>query len=208
MLAPLLLFAGSRSTHAAALPKQVPVRSRTACAIPLSFLWLVTPASADPAAVAASLIGRPYVWGAEGPNSFDCSGLTQYVYGEYGIDLPRRAVNQSQTGDRVGRRLQRGDLVFFSTDPGGSLVTHVGIYEGDGVMIDASKRHGKVRRDSLDDDYWVERFMFARRIGSVDDGIVIAGRRPQAPSPRSNRGKGTARVLEQIADVLLRRPRR
>jgi cell wall-associated NlpC family hydrolase len=56
-----------------------------------------------------------------------------------------------------------GDLVFFSTDPRGSLVTHVGIYEGERMMIDASKRRGEVRRDSLDDDYWVERFMFEVR---------------------------------------------
>ncbi len=49
--------------------------------------------------LAASLIGRPYVWGAEGPKSFDCSGLVQFVYQEFGIDLPRRAVDQSKTGD-------------------------------------------------------------------------------------------------------------
>ena len=181
---------------------------RTACAIPLSFFCLAAPASADPVALAASLIGRPYVWGAEGPREFDCSGLTQYVFGEYGVELPRRAISQSQVGNRVGRQLQRGDLVFFSSEAGGSVVTHVGIYEGDGVMIDASKRHGKVRRDSLDDDYWVERFMFARRVSDADDTFEIPRRPPQSPSPRSDRRKATVRVLEQIADVLLRRPRK
>lgn len=181
---------------------------RTACAIPLSFFCLASSASADPVALAASLIGRPYVWGAEGPREFDCSGLTQYVYGEYGVDLPRRAISQSKVGDRVGRKLQRGDLVFFSTDPGGSVVTHVGIYESDGVMIDASKRHGTVRRDSLDDDYWVERFMFARRISDADETVETAGRRPQSPEPRIDRRKVATRVIEEIAGVLLRRPRR
>jgi hypothetical protein len=184
------------------------VSPRTACAIPLSFFCLASSAAADPVALAASLIGRPYVWGAEGPREFDCSGLTQYVYGEYGVDLPRRAISQSQIGDRVGRQLQRGDLVFFSTDPGGSVVTHVGIYEGSGVMIDASKRHGKVRRDSLDDDYWVERFMFARRLSDSDDTVQVSERRPQSPSPRIDRRKVATQVLEQIAGVLLRRPRR
>ena len=173
----------------------------------MSFLPLATPASADPVALAASLIGRPYAWGAEGPTSFDCSGLTQYVYGKYGIDLPRRAISQSESGDPVGRRLQRGDLVFFSTDPGGTLVTHVGIYEGNGQMIDASKRHGKVRRDSLDDDYWVERFMFARRIPDSDDTFEVPESLPQPSSSPSGRRKAATRVLEQIADVLLRRPR-
>jgi NlpC/P60 family protein len=184
------------------------VSPRTVCAIPVSFFCLATPAWADPTALAARLIGRPYVWGAEGPREFDCSGLTQYVYGEYGIELPRRAISQSQVGDRVSRRLERGDLVFFSTEPGGSLVTHVGIYERDGVMIDASKRHGKVRRDSLDDDYWTERFMFARRMSDADDPREIPRPAPQSPSPRIDRRKVATKVLEQIADVFLRRPRR
>lgn len=181
---------------------------RTVCAIPVSFFCLATPAWADPTALAASLIGRPYVWGAEGPREFDCSGLTQYVYGEYGIELPRRAISQSQVGDRVGRQLRRGDLVFFSTEPGGSIVTHVGIYEGGGVMIDASKRHGSVRRDRLDDDYWVDRVMFAKRIGDRDVSVDLPRRPPQSPSSRSDRRKAAAQVLVQIADVLLRRPRR
>src|SRR5262245_15046341 len=153
------------------------------------------------------MIGRPYVWGAEGPREFDCSGLTQYVYGEYGVDLPRRAINQSEVGNRV-RQLQRGDLVFFSTDAGGSVVTHVGIYESNGVMIDASKRHGEVRRDSLDDDYWVDRFMSARRISDADEPIEIARRPPQTPTARSVRRKVATQVLEQVADILLRRPSR
>ncbi|HEU4936165.1 MAG TPA: C40 family peptidase [Vicinamibacterales bacterium] len=178
---------------------------RTACAIPLSFFCFAGSASADPVELAASLIGRPYVWGAEGPREFDCSGLTQYVYGEHGIELPRRAISQSQVGDRVGRQLRRGDLVFFSTDPGGSVVTHVGIYEGAGVMIDASKRHGRVRRDSLDDDYWVERFLFARRLSDADDTVEVSERRPQSPSRRIDRRKVATQVLEQIAGVLLRR---
>jgi len=185
------------------------VSPRTACAIPLSFLWLATPVWADPVDLAASLIGRPYVWGGEGPREFDCSGLTQYVFGKYGVDLPRRAISQSQVGDRIGRRLQRGDLVFFSTDAGGSVVTHVGIYEGSGVMIDASKRYGRVRRDNLDDDYWVDRFIFARRITDANaDAPELPGPQPQSPSPRADRRKAATRVLEQVADILLRRPRR
>lgn len=183
---------------------------RTACAIPLSFFCVATSASADPVNLAASLIGRPYVWGAEGPREFDCSGLTQYVYGQYGVDLPRRAISQSRIGDRVGRQLQRGDLVFFSTDAGGSVVTHVGIYEGNGIMIDASKSHGTVRRDDLDDEYWLDRFMFARRVADASDTVEVARRPKQSPSQPRDHGKAaaTARVLVQIADVFLRRPRR
>jgi hypothetical protein len=184
------------------------VSARTAYAIPLSFFCLAAAASADPVDFAATLIGRPYVWGAEGPREFDCSGLTQYVYAKYGIDLPRRAISQSQAGDRAGRRLQRGDLVFFSTDAGGSVVTHVGIYEGNGVMIDASKRYGKVRRDHLDDEYWVDRFMLARRITDANDAVDLPDSRPQPPLPTSNRRRAATRVIEQVADILLCRPRR
>jgi cell wall-associated NlpC family hydrolase len=160
---------------------------------------------------AASLIGRPYVWGAEGPKAFDCSGLTQFVFREFDVDLPRRAISQAQVGDRIGRRLQRGDLVFFSSDTRKSLVTHVGIYEGGGRMIEASKRHGHVRRSSLDDAYWVERFMFARRL--VADGPEF-GREPETgpdePSVRRRKRdvrRAAVRVLQGLAEALLRRPR-
>jgi cell wall-associated NlpC family hydrolase len=186
--------------------------TRTARAIPLSVLLFTENASAaDAVDYAASLIGRPYVWGAEGPDAFDCSGLTQYVVQAFGIELPRRAISQAKVGDRTGMRLRRGDLVFFSTEPRGSLVTHVGIYEGGGMMIDASKRHGRVRRDDLDDEYWADRFLFARRVacamrarnerGETDDLVVT--REPRS----SDRRRETIRVLGRIAEALLRRPR-
>jgi NlpC/P60 family len=182
-----------------------------AYAIPLSLAVFTLPASAtDAVGLAAGLIGEPYVWGAEGPRAFDCSGLTQYVYREVGVDLPRRAISQSRIGDAAGRRLRRGDLVFFSTDERRSLVTHVGIYEGGGIMINASKRHGRVRRDDLSEDYWADRFMFARRVGDAerndrDDGPVAAD---QPRPPRMEKRRTATRVLETIADVLLRRARR
>lgn len=186
---------------------------RTACAIPLSFLLFTDNLLAsDVVDLAASLIGRPYVWGAEGPDAFDCSGLTQYVFQEFGVELPRRAVSQSRVGDPTGRRLQRGDLVFFSTDSRQSVVTHVGIYEGGGTMIEASKRYGRVRRDNLNDGYWVERFMFARRMGGWDHAREDRGRtdeRVERPGPRpSDRRRAAARVLGRIADALLRHPSR
>jgi cell wall-associated NlpC family hydrolase len=170
----------------------------------VSLLFWTTPAAAsDVVDLAARLIGRPYVWGAEGPHAFDCSGLTQYVYQEFGIELPRRAVNQSKIGDRIGRSLQRGDLLFFSTDTGRSLVTHVGIYEGAGIMIDASKRHGRVRRDDVRERYWADRFMFATRVAEVRS----PDRRAGTIRGGDGRRRTAVRVLETLADVLLRRPR-
>jgi hypothetical protein len=185
---------------------------RSTCAI--SFCLLCTSidlSAADAVDLAARLIGRPYVWGAEGPNSFDCSGLTQYVYQELGVDLPRRAVSQSKIGEPIRKRLQRGDLVFFSTDPRKSLVTHVGIYEGGGMMIDASQRRGRVGRDDLEEEFWADRFMFARRLrlaaarsGSADrsDGGDVT-----QPAPRGGR-KAAIQAIGRIADILLRPPRR
>lgn len=174
-----------------------------------------TPAS-DVVDLAASLIGRPYVWGAEGPRSFDCSGLTQYVFGEFAVDLPRRAVSQSKVGSRIGRRLQRGDLVFFSTDTRKSLVTHVGLYEGNGGMIEANKSAGRVRRSDLNDEYWAERFMFARRVMTDLDRREVARDRRDGddgndagPSRRKRAvRKAAVRILEEVAGALLRRPRR
>jgi hypothetical protein len=182
-------------------------------AVPVCLLLSASHALADDVVdLAASLIGRPYVWGAEGPDSFDCSGLMQYVYQEFGIELPRRAISQSKVGKPAGRRFQRGDLLFFSTDTRQSLVTHVGLYEGGGMMIEASKRHGRVRRDSLKDPFWVERFMFARRVGWPDGGDRPAERRDDQvgdPVPRSgDRRRVAIRIIEEVAGTLFKLPRR
>jgi hypothetical protein len=184
---------------------------RTACTFLLALICLATNLSAsDVVDLAADLIGRPYVWGAEGPRAFDCSGLMQFVFGEVGIDLPRRAVDQSEVGDPTGRRLQRGDLVFFASDTRRSLVTHVGIYEGRGVMVNASKRHGRVRRDDLNDSYWTARYMFAKRVvrsdGRARDEAPDRDRpSPTGPEPGTGGRRETLRTLGRIAEELLRR---
>jgi cell wall-associated NlpC family hydrolase len=77
--------------------------------------------------------GKPYVWAAGGPNSFDCSGLTAYAFRAAGINLPHSSLSQSRMGQAVSRdQLQPGDLVFFY-----SPVSHVGIYIGNGQMVHA-----------------------------------------------------------------------
>lgn len=93
--------------------------------------------------VAKRYLGAPYVWGAEGPNSFDCSGFTSFVYRQVGVDLPRVSRDQIGAGQPVSRQdLEAGDLVFF-----GNPIHHVGIYVGDGMMIH-SPRTGDVVRIS------------------------------------------------------------
>lgn len=82
-------------------------------------------------AIAKRYLGARYVWGASGPNTFDCSGFTSYVYRQVGVSLPRTSREQIHAGQRVSRGdLQPGDLVFF-----GSPIHHVGIYIGGGMMI-------------------------------------------------------------------------
>lgn len=89
---------------------------------------------------AESFEGTPYVWGGTSPSGFDCSGLVQYVYGKFGISLPRTSEEQSQVGSAVPSLAdaQPGDLLFFAGSDGtASAPGHVGIYIGNGQMVDA-----------------------------------------------------------------------
>ena len=88
---------------------------------------------------AMSRLGLPYVWGAAGPMSFDCSGLVQWSLAQAGIVMPRVAVDQARTGPQVPlSQLQPGDLLFYHTDPTApSYISHVAIYLGQGLMIQA-----------------------------------------------------------------------
>ncbi|KAF4409916.1 MULTISPECIES: C40 family peptidase [Streptomyces] len=95
---------------------------------------------------ARSQIGKPYVWGASGPNSYDCSGLTQAAWKAAGVSLPRTTYDQVETGTTVGKAAMRpGDLIFFYDD-----ISHVGLYIGDGQMIHAPKPGANVRVESVD----------------------------------------------------------
>lgn len=91
-------------------------------------------------------LGSPYVWGATGPNAFDCSGLTQAAYRSAGVSLPRTTYAQIGAGERVPRSaLRPGDLLFFY-----SGISHVGIYVGNGQMIHAPNPSAPVRLAPID----------------------------------------------------------
>jgi cell wall-associated NlpC family hydrolase len=95
----------------------------------------LAPGSAAAVAVKTALaqIGDPYVWGATGPNGFDCSGLTSYAYAAAGVTLPHSSRAQANLGRAVSRaELQPGDLVYFY-----SPVSHIGLYIGNGMMVHA-----------------------------------------------------------------------
>lgn len=108
-------------------------------------------------------LGKPYVWGNEGPNSFDCSGLVQYIYkNALGKDLPRVSYDQSKVGQAVSREdLQVGDLVFFDTMNKGR-VSHVGIYIGNNEFIHAANSKKGVIKSTLT-GYYDKKFINARR---------------------------------------------
>jgi peptidoglycan DL-endopeptidase CwlO len=88
---------------------------------------------------ALSRVGLPYVWGATGPNSFDCSGLVQWAMAQAGIRMPRVAADQARTGPAVPvSQLAAGDLLFYHTDPTDpGYISHVAIYLGGGQMLQA-----------------------------------------------------------------------
>ena len=88
---------------------------------------------------ALSRVGLPYVWGAAGPRSFDCSGLVQWSMRQAGITMPRVAVDQATTGPQVPiSDLQPGDLLFYHTDPTApTYISHVAIFLGNGLMEQA-----------------------------------------------------------------------
>ena len=112
-------------------------------------------------AVGKSKLGSPYVFGSTGPNSFDCSGFTSYVFAQAGISLPRVASSQAYGGKRVSKaNLQKGDLVFFNTFGG---ISHVGIYIGSGNFIHASSYGSSVTISNLNDGYYGPRYVTAAR---------------------------------------------
>ncbi|SDF53933.1 Cell wall-associated hydrolase, NlpC family [Blastococcus aurantiacus] len=126
----------SRGTERSA-PSAAPAPARAAAA---------SGAAAVAVDTALAQVGDRYVWGAGGPDAFDCSGLTSYAYAAAGISLPHSSRSQSQMGRAVSRsELQPGDLLFFY-----SPVSHVGMYIGNGQMVHASTSSQPVKVASID----------------------------------------------------------
>ena len=121
---------------------------------------------------AAQFIGKPYVWGAKGPNSFDCSGLTYYVYNHFGYNIGQGTNSQRYAGTSVSLRnssgqytlsnLMPGDLIFFNY---GAPFDHVGIYAGNGEYIAAENPQDGVMKIN----WRIDELVGARRILSSTD---------------------------------------
>ena len=120
--------------------------------------------------VAMAQLNKPYVWGAEGPNSFDCSGFTQYVFkNAIGVNIPRVSSDQARFGEKIEKgSFQVGDLIYLDTSGEfDGVVTHVGIYIGNGEMIHASGSKTNPRYvmiSKIDSGWYKDRVMGARRL--------------------------------------------
>ncbi|CAM5230883.1 NlpC/P60 domain-containing protein OS=Streptomyces alboniger OX=132473 GN=CP975_09400 PE=3 SV=1 [Streptomyces alboniger] len=105
---------------------------------------------------AATQIGKPYVSGGTGPNSYDCSGLTQWAFAQAGVSISRTTYTQQNDGTRIGRsELKPGDLVFFNS------LAHVGFYAGNGQVLHAPKPGASVRYESMS---YLGTFQFGVRV--------------------------------------------
>jgi cell wall-associated NlpC family hydrolase len=109
--------------------------------------------------IAMQYLGVPYVWGGSSPRGFDCSGFVMYVYNQLGVSLPHHAASQWNYGTPVSRdQLQPGDLVFFDG------LGHNGIYVGNRLFIHAPHTGDVVKLTSIDKDWYVSRWVGARRL--------------------------------------------
>ena len=125
--------------------------------------------------IAKEYLGVPYIWAANGPSAFDCSGYTKYVFKQRGITLPRYSGHQANVGMKVSYdELEKGDLVFFDTTKGfHRKVNHVGIYIGDNQFIHASSARKRVMITSFEKKkFYKHRFLHGRRVLNTDSSFA------------------------------------
>ncbi len=126
---------------------------------------------------AKQFLGVKYLWAANGPSAFDCSGFTRYVFKKSGIFLPRHSGKQATIGKKINRLedLKKGDLVFFDTDKKFKrIVNHVGIFIGNNQFIHASSAKKKVIITSFDKKkFYKNKFLYARRILNNQQSFVV-----------------------------------
>jgi len=125
---------------------------------------------------AENFLGTKYVWAANGPFAFDCSGFTKYVFQQNGINLPRYSGHQANIGEKIGfSELQKGDLVFFDTEKKfRHKVNHVGIFIGNNQFIHASSAKKKVIITSFTKKkFYKNKFLYARRVINANESFAL-----------------------------------
>lgn len=136
--------------------------------------------------VSPQYVGTRYSWGGSSPYGFDCSGFTNYVFEQVGIELNRSALQQLQDGVVIAEEdLQPGDLVFYSGTSGRGFASHVALYIGDGKIIHASSSRGVVI-DDLDDPYMHAYYQCCRRVILTD--VAVSASMPTVSSITSSVG--------------------
>jgi cell wall-associated NlpC family hydrolase len=124
---------------------------------------------------AIAFLDTEYIWAANGPTAFDCSGFTKYVFKEHGVNIPRYSGNQARVGKHIAYKdLHVGDLVFFDTEKKyKKKVNHVGIYMGDNKFIHASSAKKKVVITSFEKKhFYKKRFLWGQRV--IKDDSLFA----------------------------------
>lgn len=134
-------------------------------------------------------VGQPYVWGAEGPDAFDCSGLMLWIFGRAGITLPRTAREQQRAAKPVDTP-RPGDLVFWDNP-----ATHVGLYLGDGRYLAAPGRGKTVRVSKL-----YGRPTYGRPVGLAGLGGVVSGVVSPVTEPVAS---GAAGLADKIGGMVI-----
>jgi len=142
---------------------------------------IYSPSKKSLAKMVKQLQGSPYVWAEEGPNQFDCSGFTYYMYGSMGIEIPRVARDQAKVGQRVSpNQLQYGDLIFFATSKRSRRkITHVGMYLGNGWFTHASTvKHEVIYSNLFTSTYYKNKLRVCRRYLPQKQRAIIQPNRP------------------------------
>ena len=135
------------SPRAAITPSATPGRDSQPAAAP------ATTAAQTAVRAALAQVGKPYQWGGAGPESFDCSGLVMYAWGQAGVSLPHYSVAQYEDTVRISRsQLEPGDLVFYDNGDGGAQPGHVTMYIGNGEIVTADEPGTVVRVEVVDWD--------------------------------------------------------
>ncbi|MCZ2811231.1 C40 family peptidase [Modestobacter sp. VKM Ac-2979] len=135
-----------RTAPAARAAAPAPAAAAAPAPAPAAPVVASSGAAATAVSTAMAQRGKPYVWGATGPNSYDCSGLVKYSYAAAGVNLPRSSRQQAASGRAVSRgELQPGDLIAYY-----SPVSHIGIYIGNGQMVHAPTSGDVVKVASID----------------------------------------------------------
>lgn len=149
------------------------------------------------------LQGRPYVWAEEGPDHFDCSGFTYYLYGSMGIEIPRVAREQAKNGNEIKtHELAYGDLIFFDTEknPKGKI-THVGMYLGNGWFTHASTTDYEIIYSNLNTSpYYKKRLRICRRyLPETQEKIAINNAKPWKRKQVIK--EDTPRIMRKVAQA-------